>query len=848
MNNEVSMSDLQPTVSFDDSYLGDEYYESSLYTNNQHMDGYSTSPKKCKRLPSPASSSTVKSSATPSIMTTAGAGLSSLFSSISSSLQAPATTSSTHMSAAQVITTSSIFSSAYTAPATTSIFGSTNYSLNNLMYGTTPSYGSNYDSIFKDNSSPTTNFLTNYTPKSSTSLTNDFSTSYTSSYSTSYATKLTSSCTTSLTTSFTTSYTSSYTPSFTPLTSTNVSTSYAPLHYSPISSYAPLTSYSTVSSYSSVLDKPYLITSQLPTLNSYQLESPPLNSPVTAISYGDITTSSYLKASTSYGDNITSSHLNSSTSYVDTFTSNFLNGSTAYGDTVSMSPLNDSTAYVDTLASSYLNSPTTYGDTVTSSYLPYDSTTYDDMITSSYLNAGKIETTSSSYSSSLHPMTSLYASTTSSSYTGALSTTFNYSSSDSISYTLTSSHNPPLSLGMLGHSPIIEEDAENEVLLEDAYEEVVICDPIISSIDNCKDIVTTSGALYSTSLNSWDIPSSDYLSLNKPSYLLSDISEPLYEDLAAKELEEDSYIEEYREDFEEGVLPPVTTSDSNYLYTSSSVSTSVVLKATTAIPTFTTQSDEYFYQNSTYPLNSKLSTIPETVNDVYLSSNDLQEEPDIYDEQLTTPGAYDYTENETHYIASGDLKDTNLYQSNHSSLYTTSHQTRTTTSFLGTLTNSNATSNVTQSQLNHSSQLSQPSQVSQPSQPSQPSQQKKSRFGFGSFLSDGLNVIGSSVSTIKSTATNLAGGAVGVVGGVVGAATAAAQSAQSSAQNAQNTGTLSMQNNQMTNQQMSSIGAQNDSAMTSNQPPQKLTKQVTLYDEQNEEYLDPYNAKQASIL
>lgn len=135
-------------------------------------------------------------------------------------------------------------------------------------------------------------------------------------------------------------------------------------------------------------------------------------------------------------------------------------------------------------------------------------------------------------------------------------------------------------------------------------------------------------------------------------------------------------------------------------------------------------------------------------------------------------------------------------------------------------------------------------------QQSQP-EQKKSRFGLGSLFSDGLNVLGSGVNSIKSTATNLAGGAVGVVGGVVGAAAAAAaQSSQSTGTNQNsNQNSNQNQNNNQVNVQNTTSGTSittNQTSFTSQpQPSLKLKKQeYAIIDEENNDDIDPYGAKQ----
>ena len=377
-----------------------------------------------------------------------------------------------------------------------------------------------------------------------------------------------------------------------------------------------------------------------------------------------------------------------------------------------------------------------------------------------------------------------------------LSSTYNVTSSYetstnlSSSYNVTSSYETPIDITT---SYNVTSPYETPIDITSSYN-------VTSSYETPID-VTSSYNVTSSYETPIDITSSYNLtSSNGSSGYVASLSDPYF--TRPLIYEDEKIEEEYREDYEEGVEPVPLTGDLDYNYTS--MTTSITTAPTTA-------SIDYFYENSTYPMTTKLSTIPETANDIYLSSTDLQEEPEQFGEQLTTPGAYDYTENENDYIASGDLKDTNLCPTTYASQPPL-------TSYQATAVS------------NHVTTTANPNQQPQP--------ERKSRFGFGSFLSDGLNAIGSSVNTIKSTATNLAGGAVGVVGGVVGAAAAAAQSAQSSSQN-----TSQNPPHVQTLGQDTSFG--NPSA---SQNSMKLTKQVSqIYEEQQEVYMDQYGAKQQQV-
>lgn len=714
-NKEIPMIDVQQPLNYEDSYYGDEYYESSMYSNQSQVgSGLTPSPKKSKRLPSTATSNSTSyktpTSTTPSIINVAGAGLSTLFNSISNTLHSPAVTTSSSLFSPSVPASSSIFSSTYsTSDYTSSAFTSSAYTM--------PAFTTSaYTSSAYTSSAYAPTAYTSYGSTSFNSATGknfNLASSLIPNYSASFTTP---SFTTSSFAGLTTSYTAAVTTFSPSITS-----------YAPISSYTPITSYSALSSYDSVLDKTYS--------SAYSLSS------------------IYDKESQSVNVSAPSSKLFNPLS---TLTSIF-----------SADPVTTTSAPTSTLYSM-----STFYDTNSSTYT---SSSIYNLTTSGY------ETTSSSYQP-----------------------------------TMTSSYNATMSLGILGHSPILEEEGENEIMLDDSYPETSTYTPMTSSMDIYK-VGLTSMSL--DTVNTIPSYTSDALNVITSSYMPT-ISDPYFRRLSYVEVLEDK-IEEYREDYEEGVLPPTTTFVETEFITKPATSTVASTTATTTASSYPITVDDYYYENSTYPLNSKLSTIPETAHDVYLSNNDLQAGADIYEEQLTTPGAYDYTENENDYIASGDLKNTNLYQTNYTSA---SYQPMTTASTLPS-SSSASISNTHQSQ----------------------PEQKKSRFGLGSLFSDGLNVIGSSVNTIKSTATNLAGGAVGVVGGVVGAAAAAAQSTQSVNQNL-NQNHINNQINVENTTSGTSITTNQTSFTSQPQPSMKLKKQeYAIFDEENNDDVDPYGAKQVTV-
>lgn len=739
------------------------------------------SPKKSKRLPNnvPQTTSQQKPT-TPSIMTAAGAGLSSLFSSLSNTLQSPSvttassfistspsimannavfsnvytpTTNYTFSSAYSPTTSSYMFSSAYTPVTTSAIFSSVYMATTTSSIFVSPYTPMTTSSIFTSAFAPSTTssiFSSAYTPTNTSSI-------FTSAYS-----PVTSSFDTAITCYASTDYNVSFTSSYT--SAQNLSTTYASTYSTSILSDnfssnlasttvfdPPLSNYETTKSYSQITDYNLPDNNYNLSDNSYNLLNDSYNLPDSNYASSVVPTTCYVKETPPVTTSAPSSSLfGALSSLFDIGVATTTATTTTTTTTSTMASLYNSTSSEYTLESTGYGLNSSLGNHVTSSY----------GVTPSY-------GTTTSYNP-----TSLYNNPT-------------------------TSYNPTMSLGILGHSPIPEEeDIENEAMYEETYPETTDPYTPYTTVDDYKISVDTTSS-YATS-NGLNLTSSYLPSISDPYYATSSI----YDTAIDEKLEE-----EYREDYEEGVLPiPITSSDLEYSYPPS---TTVAITA----PQTTVAHDDYFYENSTYPMTSKLSTIPETANDIYLSNTDLQEEEgEVYAEQLTTPGAYDYTENENDYIASGDLKNTNLYQPTYSQ------------SLLGQQTTSAATTLT--------------ATTSASSQQAQP-EQKKSRFGLGSLFSDGLNVIGSSVNTIKSTATNLAGGAVGVVGGVVGAAAAAAQSSSS-----QNMGQTISQNQTSLGQSQNTTSGP---SMTS-QSSIKLTKQVSeMYDEQQEDYMDPYGAKQQQV-
>lgn len=673
-NIEIPNTSVQQTSTYTD-YLGDEYYESSIYSSNHHANAICSSPKISKTLPININSTTSfqQKATTPSIMTAAGAGLSSLFNSLSNTLQSTAVTQS-------VATTS------YSTPYLTNISKSSDVGQ------------SSYDFSHSSYAPITSSYLFSsaYSPVSTSSI---FSTNLVS---------------TSALTTVTTD----------PIFSSAFQVT--PMSYTFTSSYTPFSS---------------------------SIFSP---------AYSSVTTSnacSYLESL----DKISSQ--TSSSSYNPNYSPNIATISSTSENLVNLTGKNDLDYSLTTQNSSFESN---YTSTVPTTKMRHDhvvvstsSSSFFGALTSIF-DVGAVSTTAT-HSTSL----------TSTSYVSASS----YSSNNTYN-TVISSYNinpmPPNYSLSLGHSPIPEEDLENEMMVEELQ--------LKAEEDKTLDIENH----YSTITKS-------YVGLDD--YIPTSISESYYERKSIYDTIVDENVEEeYHEDFEDGVEPvPVISSDINYSYIP-------ITTSTISPPTTTTVSSDYFYENSTYPMTTKLSTIPETANDTYLSNTDLQDVTEVFEEQLTTPGAYDYTDNENDYIASGDLKNTNLIP-NCTSQSAPSYQFSNQTTLAANMSNQPET--------------------------------KKSRFGFGSFLSDGLNAIGSSVNTIKSTATNLAGGAVGVV---VGAAAAAAQSTQgSNSQNAVNN-LIKNQNIQDEKYVETSMNGQSTS---------KLTKQVSeLYEDHHENYTDQYGANQ----
>lgn len=129
-NRDISSIDIDQNVaSYDQPLYGDECYDSSMYYNVHHHDSVLTpSPKKSKKLPTTGSSTHQKPPSTPSIITAAGAGLSSLFSSLSNTIHTPVvTTSSSYLPlSAPIVTSNSMLPSIYTP---------TSYSFNSSQTG-----------------------------------------------------------------------------------------------------------------------------------------------------------------------------------------------------------------------------------------------------------------------------------------------------------------------------------------------------------------------------------------------------------------------------------------------------------------------------------------------------------------------------------------------------------------------------------------------------------------------------------------------------------------------------------------------------------------------------------------
>jgi hypothetical protein len=204
-------------------------------------------------------------------------------------------------------------------------------------------------------------------------------------------------------------------------------------------------------------------------------------------------------------------------------------------------------------------------------------------------------------------------------------------------------------LGLLGHSPIPEEEDEYES--EQFPQNDNFTDPYTLAGDYIEPFEPQSSGAYVDTLN---IPQSAASMISS----MRRISDP-YAYLNEK------IDEEYHEDYEDGVVPsssdllaqPLTDNNNVYdPYKSNMISTSIA----------TSTSQSY----NSYPLQTKLSTIHETSSDVYLSPHD----DNNYDEQIT-PTAYKYTENENEFIASGDLKNTNLMQNNNYAPYSTAPST-----------------------------------------------------------------------------------------------------------------------------------------------------------------------------
>lgn len=233
-----------------------------------------------------------------------------------------------------------------------------------------------------------------------------------------------------------------------------------------------------------------------------------------------------------------------------------------------------------------------------------------------------------------------------------------------------------------------------------------------------------------------------------PPITIADVS--IYDEMIPEEEEE-----EYHEDYEEDVLPPTSSA----LYNNKALPTipdygSLPITTTSTVGSISTTSSYSIstptslynpsYTSSTYDYftpTSKLQTIPEQSNDIYLSQTDLYTGSQ-YDDMGTSVG-YDYTENENDFIASGDLKNTNIYQNNYQPQ-----------PILPAVTTAASSTIINQQQ--PQPQQSVKPQIAQSVQPSITQQEPPKKSLFGSLLNDGLNILGSNLSNIKDKASTLA--------------------------------------------------------------------------------------------
>jgi hypothetical protein len=682
-----------PSIHYDSSssYYGDEFFDTSLYKME-----LTPSPKRTKKLPSPAASSVShQTPSTPSLMTAAGAGLTTLFSSISHSLHSPATTTS-------AVNTATGVSTYMTSGMSTSSYGmdTTSYSGSGLLGSISYDYTTPYTSSVTDQLSEslsygdslkfTSTYGSERTPMSFTSTSGVLSNSYTFD--------------TGVSKTFD-SLTSERTPMTFGVTSSSIlgqlstTTSYTIPERTPMSYSGPtMTSYgvtSTSLSFSDsgksslgtgILDKMsnFLIGDLVtkPTVTETHVYSEPERTPMTFSSSGIGILDSLTTSLSTYDSTLKSNVTFTEAERTPMPTISYELPKVT--DTGSLYTIPSLTSTYDTLGTSSLSyEPIKYGS--------YDTTTPTITLST------PIVTTSA---------TSLYTSINSL-YSPSSSSTSVPSTSTSNIYTMGTS------LGLsLGHSPIPEEEDDGEMLQED--EEIAgienmneddFTDPYTLSGDYIEPFVPATQSYTSDGFTSSSYTTTDtytttlQIPISAASMISSmrRISDP-YAYLS------ETIDEEYHEDFEEGVQPVTVTESGDYDAYKSPLT------------------------YSSYPLTTKLSTIHETSSDVYLSPHDEH----TYEDQIT-PTAYDYTENENEYLASGDLKNTNLMQNNNYAPYSTA-----------------------------------PSTVAAAvSQQKQAPEQKKSLFG--SLLSGGLDVIGSSVSAVKATATNLAATAVGAAGAAVNA-------------------------------------------------------------------------------
>lgn len=952
-------------------YMGDEYNDTSLYSSTDQNSLY-YSPMKSKALPTATQSQQQKTTtASSSIIGSAGAGISSLFSSLSSTLHTHPTTTTTTTAVTSSWNTSSYSTSLFNASVTSSSYPTvaTTTTSSSLSFLGSSLFSSPSSSLLTSTSQQVTTTSNSYLFSSSYSTSFPYSTSSISTNSFSYGLS-------SVTSIDSTMYTTSSNLYSTPITSSsdylmsslskgytssnlltsgndfssiyNSSTYQTPMD----TSYISQTSEVSVPSSSSFYDSSYLSTI-IPKTDHSKITSSFLGSSLSTATYTSTTTTttsssgvssifspfsslfgtattssaavtttssmSFISAISTTSSSLSSYSIPSTSYYSSTYSSTTTTASistfdSSYLTTTTASSIPSVSSYLATLKSSSYNiddysynpSTTLYDDldlmtstvtTTTTSASSYDITsTYSSLYTpftsslstltntnvgSSYASTLPTSAGLSSYSSTL---TSMYSSISDSleinksqSYSAdmdySVTTTSDTSSLYTPSYTSSlSSYGVTGSVNynygvtsygtILGHSPIPE---ENENLAEEALGE----EEEEESTD-LQNFDLSGGEKIDNELDNLDLQiASD--NVRKNSYI-SELYHPY------NTITENYEGEEYKEDFEEGVVPAATSlvddlydpAPEPYLFDNNSRSNSLVVETSYGVDSYGVDS---YGVDTGYGKSNILTSIPELPNDGFSTAAD-QEPIEFNDPSSSTK--YKYTENETNYIASGDLKDTNvpnLYQNQNATVQPQQVPSFTNSSTV-TTTAASSTSNI--GFPSASSFISAPSlfssklasatsslgnkmqqQPQQQQQQQQQPEQKKSKFGFGSFLSGGLTAM----NTIKSTATNLAGGAVGVVAAAAAQATHTDNKPQQQQMNqtqplqqqqqpitsGQNANMSSIFGNATGNlQQANSTTINNNQQMNDDQlyrqqnSNQKLTKQTTSIYEEHFESPDPY--------